>query len=106
MAKYLIHGSYSEDGLKGLLKEGGSARMKAGRKTVESLGGTVEASYFAFGGDDFYYIVDLPDNADSAAVALTVNASGAVKVKTTVLLTPEEVDEAVEKSVDYRPPGR
>lgn len=48
---------------------------------------------------------DLPDNVSAAAGAPAVNASEAVSVSTTVLLTPAEVDEAVAKTVDYRPPG-
>lgn len=70
------------------------------------MGGTLEAFYYAFGDDDVFTIVDLPDNVSTAALALIVNASGAVKIKTTVLLTPEEVDQVTKKSVDYRPPGQ
>ncbi len=106
MAKYLFQGSYTEEGLKGLLKEGGSKRREAAEHVIKSVGGTLESYYFAFGGNDFYVIVDMPDNVSTAALALTVNGSGAVNVKTVVLLTPEEVDKAVKKAVDYRPPGQ
>lgn len=106
MAKYLFQGSYTEEGLKGLLKEGGSKRREATEHVIKSVGGTLESYYFAFGGNDFYVIVDMPDNVSTAALALTVNGSGAVNVKTVVLLTPEEVDKAVKKTVDYRPPGQ
>ncbi len=105
MPKYLFHGSYTEEGLKGLLKEGGSKRREATQQLVESVGGTLEAYYFAFGDSDFYVIMDLPDNVSSSAAALIANASGAIKVNTVVLLTPEEIDQAVKKTVDYRPPG-
>ena len=50
-------------------------------------------------------IIDLPDNEAAAAVALTVNAAGGAAVKTIVLLTPEQVDEAAKRSVEYNPPG-
>ena len=106
MPKYLFQGSYTEEGLKGLLKEGGSKRREATEQLVKSLGGTLEAYYFAFGDNDFYVIVDTPDNVSITAASLIVNASGAVKVKTIVLLTPEEVDQAVKKTIDYRPPGQ
>ena len=106
MPKYLFHGSYTEKGLKGLLEEGGSKRREAAEQVVRSVGGTVEAYYFAFGDNDFYIIVDSPDNASTTVASLIVNASGAVKVKTVVLLTPEEVDQAAKKTVDYRPPGQ
>lgn len=106
MAKYLFQGSYTEEGLKGLLKEGGSKRREAAEQVIKSVGGTLEAYYFAFGDNDFYVIADLPDNVSSTAVSLVVNDSGAVEVQTVVLLTPEEVDQAVRKTVDYRPPGQ
>ena len=106
MAKYLFQGSYTVEGLKGLIKEGGSGRREATEKLAKSLGGTIESYYFAFGENDFYVIVDAPDNVSSCAAALIAGATGAIKVKTVVLLTPEEIDQAVKKTVDYRPPGQ
>jgi uncharacterized protein with GYD domain len=105
MPKYLVQASYTADGLKGVLEKGGSSRREAVRPMVEALGGSVESFHFAFGDADAYVILDMPDNVSTAAVAMTVNASGAVSAKTTVLLTPEEVDAASQKSVDYTPPG-
>ncbi len=105
MAKYLWQASYTVDGLRGVLKEGGSGRKALVEKIVGDLGGSVEAFYFAFGGDDVYVIVDLPDNKTAAAIAMTVAASGAVGIKTTVLLTPEEIDQATKTSIAYRAPG-
>jgi len=106
MPKYLFQVNYVGEGVKGLLKEGGSSRRAATEKMVQSMGGKIEAYYFAFGEYDCYVIADLPDSAAAAAVALTVNASGAVAAKTTVLMTPEEVDSAVKKSPIYRAPGQ
>jgi uncharacterized protein with GYD domain len=106
MAKYLICGSYTEDGLKGLLKEGGTKRVAATKQAVESLGGTLETYYLAYGDNDFYFIVDQPDNVNVIAGILLANASGAVKLKTVPLITPEEIDEAVKKTMDWRPPGQ
>ena len=105
MPKYLFQGSYTQEGVKGLLEEGGSKRREAAEQIIKSVGGTLEAYYFAFGDNDFYVIVDMPDNVSTTAASLFVNVSGAVNIKTVVLLTPEEVDEAIKKSVDYRPPG-
>ena len=110
MPKYLIQGSYTEEGLKGLLKEGGSKRREATEQALKAIGGTLEAYYYAFGDNDFYLIVDLPDNVNATTVVLVANASGAVKNNTTVLITPEEVDQAVDQAAkvagEYRPPGR
>jgi uncharacterized protein with GYD domain len=106
MPKYLVQANYVGEGVKGLLKEGGTSRRAAAEKLIKSLGGTMEAFYYAFGETDAYIIADLPDNASMAAIALTVGASGAVTVKTTVLMTPEEVDVAAKKTPTYRPPGQ
>ena len=106
MPKYLAQFNYTGEGLKGLLKEGGASRRAAVEKLVKSLGGTLEAYYYAFGETDGFAVADMPDNASMAALALTVSASGAATVKTTVLMTPEEVDEATKKKASYRPPGK
>ena len=105
MPKYLVKASYTADGIKGVLKEGGSSRQAAVEKLTKGLGGSVEAFYFAFGTDDVFLILDLPDNVSAAAVSLTVGASGAVTSNVTVLLTPAEIDQAAKKTVDYSPPG-
>ena len=106
MPKYLVQGNYVGEGIKGLLKEGGSSRRSAVEKLAKSMGGSVEAFYYAFGDTDLYVILDLPDHASMTALALTVASSGAATVKTTVLMTPEEVDDAAKKTPTYRPPGQ
>ena len=105
MPKYLIEATYTVEGAKGLLKEGGTSRREAVEQTIKAFGGKMEAFYFAFGGTDVYVIIDAPDNVTTAAVSLAINASGAVSLKSTVLLTPEEMDQATKTSVSYRPPG-
>ena len=106
MPKYLIHANYVGEGLKGVLKEGGSSRRSAVEKMFASVGGKVEAFYYAFGDTDVFLIADLPDNVSAAALSLTVNATGAVTTKVTVLLTAEEIDIAAKKAVSYRAPGQ
>ena len=106
MPKYLFQANYVGEGVKGLLKEGGTGRRAAVEALAKSDGGTVEAFYFAFGETDAYVLVDLPDNASAAAIALTVSASGAATVKTTVLMTAEQVDAAAKKTPTYRAPGK
>lgn len=105
MPKYLVRANYKADGVKGLLKDGGTARRNAVEQMAAGFGGRVEAFYFAFGDTDAFVVVDAPDNVTAAAVALAVNSSGAVTATTTPLLTPEEVDQATKKSVKYRAPG-
>ena len=105
MTKYLFYGSYSPEGYSELMKEGGSKRIEAAKKALGSVGGSLEAFYFSFGENDFYIIVDLPDNVTTTAVTLAGNVEGAFSIKGIPLLTATELDEAVKKSVDFRPPG-
>ena len=105
MAKYMLRANYTQQGLAGLLKEGGTGRRRALTQTVEGVGGTVEAMYYAFGDCDLYLIVDLPDEKSAAALSLAIGAAGALDLKITVLVTPETIDEAVAESVLYRAPG-
>ena len=106
MPRYLLQASYTAGGAKGILKDGGSKRRAAVEELLKSVGGKVEAFYFSFGESDAVAIVDCPDNGAAAAQSLAVNASGVVTLKTTVLLTPEEIDQATKKTVSYRPPGQ
>jgi uncharacterized protein with GYD domain len=106
MPKYLIQASYTAEGLKGLQKDKASGRMAAASRTVESLGGKLESFYFALGEHDVFTVVDLPDTASAAALAVTVSASGLVHSRTTALLTVEEADKALAKSVNYKAPGK
>jgi uncharacterized protein with GYD domain len=103
--KYLIKVRYSPEGARGLLKEGGTARRAVVDKLTSAFGGKTEAFYFAFGEDDAFVIADLPDTASAVSLALAVNASGAVHLKTVPLITCEEMDAASHKSVAYRAPG-
>ena len=106
MPKYLFQINYVGDGVKGLLKDGGSKRRAATEKLIQSVGGSIDAYYYAFGNTDLYIIADLPNHAAAAAGVLTVTATGTVTVKTTVLLTPEEIDDAVKLTPMYSAPGK
>jgi uncharacterized protein with GYD domain len=105
MAKYMWTGSYTPEGTRGLIAEGGSARKAVVEKMLASIGGKLECMYYSFGSDDVLIVVDAPDNVSAAAVGMTVASSGAVHGRMTVLLTPEEIDKAAKKSPAYRKPG-
>lgn len=105
MPKYLVKVTYSAEGTRGLLRDGGRNRRQAVSSMVEGLGGEVEAFYYAMGEEDLYIILSLPSNADMTAVSMAVGSSGGARFNTIHLLTPEEVDEASAKAVNYRPPG-
>ncbi len=105
MPKYLIEAAFTVEGAKGVLAKGGTVRRKAVEDAAKSVGGSLESFYFAFGATDAIAILDLPDHASAAALALTISSTGGVEAATTVLLTPEELDAAGKKSPAYRPPG-
>jgi len=105
MARYMFIARYASGGAKGVVTAGGSARRAAIQKMAEELGGRLETFDFAFGQDDVYATVELPDNKTAAAVALAINSTGHTSVRTVVLITPEEVDAAATQSVHYTPPG-
>lgn len=105
MPKYLLEVNYTLDGVKGVVAKGGSARKAAAAAAAESVGGKLDSFYFAFGGTDVFVVADLPDNEAAAALALNVSAGGGASVKTVVLLTPEQIDNATSKKVTYTPPS-
>ncbi|MFC4463305.1 GYD domain-containing protein [Streptomyces xiangluensis] len=105
MSKYLFKVKLAVDGLQGLLKEGGTARREVVDRMVQSLGGRIESMYWAFGDEDVYLTVDLPSNVSAAAMGLVASAAGGVRTSTVVLLSPDEIDEAVRQKVEYRAPG-
>jgi uncharacterized protein with GYD domain len=105
MPKYLAVASYTSEGIKGLTKAGGVSRRTVVDKLLKSLGGHLEAFYFAFGENDAYLIIDVPDNLTAAAISLAVAGAGATRMKTIELLTPEEIDQAMKKHAHYEPPA-
>jgi len=105
MSKFMLKASYNSDGVRGLIKEGGSKRRAVVQKMIEGMGGKLEAFYYAWGADDAFIIADLPDEKAGIALSLAVNASGAVRLTTIPLITPEEIDAAAKKTVKYKAPG-
>ena len=105
MPKYLARANYVGDGVKGLMTEGGTRRRDAAQASVESVGGTLECFYYAFGDTDVFGIADFPDDASATAWSLLVNSTGAVSIHLTPLMTPEDLDAAAEKTPSYRAPG-
>lgn len=106
MPKYLITGAYTAEGLRGLQKDKASGRRQAVTALMESMGGRLEVIYYALGEDDVFVVVDAPSQAVAAAIGVAVSASGMIRIRTTPLMTVEETDEALSKSVNYRAPGR
>ena len=105
MPKYLISANYTAEGMAGVRARGAQARVDAVSAMLDSINGRLESFYFAFGDTDVFATIDVPDDEAAAAAALAINSSGAVSVRTTKLLTVEQIDEALRRTVDYRPPG-
>ena len=106
MKKYLIKGNYNSDGIKGLIKEGGSGRKTAIEKMIVGMGGRVESFYWALSEEVAYVIIELPDDVSALSVVLTVNSVGIGNITMTVLLSEADIDEASKKSVSYTAPGK
>lgn len=105
MAKYLFEATYTPDGLSGLKNAGARSRVNAIEEMCSGVGGKLESFHFAFGDVDVFAICELPDDETAAAVSFTIGAAGAVGLKTVKLLSPEQADNAIARSVGYRPPG-
>jgi uncharacterized protein with GYD domain len=105
MPKFLIEASYSSEGVTGVADKGGTARREAVEQLIAAAGGKVESFYFAFGDADVYVIAELPSDEAAAGLALSINRSASTKIRTIVLLTPEQVDAAAKMAPEYRPPG-
>ena len=101
----MITANYTAEGLRGVLKDGGTVRRAAVEALGASVGGTIEALYWMFGTDDLVIICDLHDDEAAVAIGLAVGASGAASVRTAVLLTAEQIDAAAKASPAYRAPG-
>jgi len=105
MPKYLISANYTATGLEGVRSAGAKSRVDSVSTMLEAMGGRLESFHFAFGDTDVFVVAEMPDDEAAAAVAMAINSSGAVSTRTTKLLTPAQVDEALQRTVGYQPPG-
>ncbi|QCB97423.1 GYD domain-containing protein [Arthrobacter sp. PAMC25564] len=106
MTKYLCRANYVGEGIKGLMREGGSKRRDAVIESLKSVEGSVDSFYYAFGETDVFCILDIPEQSSAAALSLMINSTGAVTLNLTPLMTPEDIDEAARKTPSYRAPGQ
>ena len=105
MPKYMISANYTAEGMAGVRAAGAKARVDAVSTMLEAMGGRLESFYFAFGDTDVFAVAEVPDDEAAAAVAIASNSSGAVSTHTTKLLTVDQIDDALRRSVNYQPPG-
>jgi uncharacterized protein with GYD domain len=82
-------------------------RAEAVTPMIEKAGGTLKGFWFAFGEQDGYALIEAPDTATIAAVAVKIASSGALRTfETTPLITTGEMVEALRKAaeIDYHAP--
>lgn len=107
MGLYLYIGSYTAEGRKGLLAEGGSFREAATRKLFEAAGGSMDRYLFAVGPFDFVIIAEMPDDKAAIIPSMIANSTGTVSVTTTKLLSPADMDEVARgaQGITFRKAG-
>jgi uncharacterized protein with GYD domain len=105
MPMFLATGPYSSAGAAGLTKAGARQRASQIAAMAERLGGRLEAMYFGLSESDTYIVFELPDIATAAAIAKAVNAAGTGHCNMQPILTPEQMDEALEIDTTFTPPG-
>ena len=106
MPKFLIEASYTAEGLKGLQKDKAAGRTQAIRNALKAVDGQLECVYWCLGERDVILIAELPNTVAASALATSVSATGLVRTTTTMLLTAQEMDAALSKSINYQGPGR
>jgi len=106
MSKYLFEANYVGDGIKGLMREGGTKRRDAVVEALKSVDGSLESFYYAFGETDVVGVFDIPDQANAVALSLMINSTGAVNLHMKPLMSAEDLDAAAKKTPSYRAPGQ
>jgi uncharacterized protein with GYD domain len=107
MPLYLGRVRYTQPAIKAMV-DNPQDRSKAASEVAESLGGKLVGFWFAFGDFDVAFLLEAPDNATVAALAMAIGSSGAISdMQTTVLLDMDEAQEAMRKAAaaSYRPPS-
>ena len=108
MARYLIEVGYTPESWSNQIHTHANVVDRI-TPSLEACGGKLECIYYAFGDADLIGIIDFADPTDAAAWALTVTASGALRMfKTTQLLTVDQGIAAMRKAdkarANYTPP--
>ena len=108
MPYYLIQASFTAKSWEGFINKP-EDREAAIRRMTESAGCKLHAFFFAFGESDVVALMEAPDQKTIMAVLMSTASSGAVSVKTTVLVTAAEAKAAMEQAGklrgNYRAPG-
>ena len=88
-----------------LQKDKAAGRLAATKAALKAVDGELECLYWCLGDRDVIAIAEFPNTVAASAFASAVSASGAARTRTTALLTAQEFDAALAKTVNYRAPG-
>lgn len=100
MNTYLILFNYTEQGIRTVRKAG--PRLDRLKRTLQDLGGEVEAFYLTMGPYDTVAVVTLPDDATMAKLALSLGAVGNVRTVTMRAFPEPEYREILASLSDVR----
>jgi uncharacterized protein with GYD domain len=102
--RYLFRAAFTVDGMQNLQKQSATAFKAGVAKVFDSVGGKLESWYFDYGDSTAYGFVDYPDEIAAATAQASVNAGGFARVTYRPVLSAEDADKALARSVATRPP--
>lgn len=109
MPTFLYQIRYTVEGVRGVMKDGGTTRAEATRAFMEALGGRVIHQGFTFGDHDSILLVDLPSEAAGVAAAFIGRSAGTNDITSTRVYDVSEIEEAQHIALDaiskFTPPG-
>ena len=110
MPHFMVSCNYSAEAKNALIANPVD-RTKAATAAVEAVGGKLHSAFMTFGETDIIVIYEAPDAIASAALAMTLGASGGFSsIKTTALLTTADAVKALKLSGEtkaaYKPPSK
>jgi uncharacterized protein with GYD domain len=102
--RYLFRAAFTVEGMQNLQKQSATGFKTGVAKFFESVGGKLESWYFDYGDSTAYGFVDYPDEIAAATAQASVNAGGFARVSYRAVLSAEDADKALARSVATRPP--
>jgi uncharacterized protein with GYD domain len=110
MPIFITYATYSQDGVRGMLKKPAD-RTGPVKALLKKVGGKLLAFYVTTGENDVVVISEAPDGTDAVAVGMAVAASGAVSKVETVRAWKAKDFVAIQKKAAklagaYSPPGK
>lgn len=95
MAQYVILGSFTEQGIRGVKDTG--KRAKAFRDLAKGMGVTVKDIFWTLGGYDVVVTMEAPSDETVASLMLKVGALGNLKSQTLRAFPESQIDALLSK---------